>query len=763
MPKKSFDILIVDDNRNLAQNMQDVFEAKGYGAAAAFDGRSAIELCRRKNYDLVFLDIKLPDMDGLMLQEQLSDLIQAEYMIITGYSSVESAVTAVRNRQIIGYEMKPVDLDRLLALIQQISERKRAEDALAESENFLKKIIDAIGDPVFVKDRKHRWVLLNKSWCRFIGYRLDELVWKTDYDFFPKKEADIFWEKDEIVFNTGEEIVYEQAITDAKGIVHTVATKKSLYTNEHGEKFIVGIIRDITERNRSEEALRESEEKFSKTFHNAPLLITISDLDDGTYIDVNEEFLKVTGFTREEALGKTSVELGWIRADDRARLAEIIRADGRISGMELSLIAKDGKVTTCLYSGITITIRGKAYLLTLAQDISDHKRTEEDKARLEDKYRQSQKMEAIGRLAGGVAHDLNNLLTPIMGYGEMLLDNFHPEDKRRKYMSQIVFAGERTQNLVRQILTFSRKQVMEYRVLDLNKIIEGFKTLLRRTIREDIEIKFILSPAISTVMADIGQIEQVIMNLAVNAQDAMPEGGRLIMETAMVELDEEYAASRPDVQTGSHVMLAVSDTGCGIDEETQEKIFEPFFSTKGDQGTGMGLATVFGIVKQHRGDIWVYSEPDKGTTFKVYLPVPEETNIELKPLEKPTGNLCGSETILLAEDNENVRNFTQDLLKNKGYTLIVAENGIEALAVLEAYAGSVHLLLTDLVMPGMNGNELFSQAVGKHPDLKVLYMSGYTDNVISHHGMLEEGVNYIQKPFSVKALAANVREVLDND
>ncbi|MDM8539913.1 response regulator [Desulfococcaceae bacterium HSG9] len=763
MSEKYFDILVVDDNRILAQNMQDVFEAKGYRAAAAFDGRSAIELCRRRNFDLVFLDIKLPDIDGLMLQEQLSDLIQAEYMIITGYSSVESASAAVRKRQIIGYETKPVDLDRLLAFIQQISERKRAEEALAESGKFLNKIINAIGDPVFVKNRQHQWVLLNKSWCRFMGYRSDELIGKTDYDFFPKKEADIFWEKDEIIFNTGEEIVNEMAITDAKGIVHTVSTKKSLYTNEHGESFIVGIIRDITADKEAEEILRESEEKFSKIFHHAPLLITISDLEDGTYIDVNEEFLKITGFTREEALGKTSVELGWIRAEDRARLIETIRADGRISGMELSLIAKDGKETTCLYSGITITIRGKAYILSLAQDISEHKRTEKDKAKLEDQYRQSQKMEAIGRLAGGIAHDLNNLLTPIMGYGEMLMGQLGPEDKRRNFMSQIVFAGERTQSLVRQILTFSRKQTMKYRTLDLNKIIGGFKTLLRRTIREDIEIKIILSPDIRTVRADIGQLEQVIMNLAVNAQDAMPQGGRLIMETAMAELDEEYAASHLDVQPDLYVMLAVSDSGSGMGEDILGQIFEPFFSTKGDQGTGMGLATIHGIVKQHGGHIWVYSEPGKGATFKVYLPVSEETLIEPKPLKKPTGSLRGSETILLTEDEKHVRRFAYDLLKSQGYTVIEAGNGTEALALLEEYDGPVHLLMTDVVMPGMNCKELFTRVAEKRPGIKALYMSGYTDNVIAHHGVLEEGVNFIQKPFSVKALAAKVREILDVD
>ncbi len=398
----------------------------------------------------------------------------------------------------------------------------------------------------------------------------------------------------------------------------------------------------------------------------------------------------------------------------------------------------------------------------LQQEISDRKQAEEEKARLEGQYRQAQKVEAIGRLAGGVAHDLNNLLVPILGYGEMLVDDFSPEDARRESARQIVNAGFRARNLVRQLLAFSRKQALEYRTLDLNKIIGGFEKLLRRTIREDIGIKIILSPDIRTIRADIGQIEQVIMNLAVNAQDAMPQGGKLILETAMAELDEEYAASRPGVQPGSYVMLAVSDTGCGMDEETCEQIFDPFYSTKGEQGTGMGLATVYGIVKQHGGNIWVYSESGKGASFKVYLPVSEETHIEKKTLKKAAEDTHGSETILLVEDNEKVRGFIYTILKRMGYTVLKAENGAEALPVLASHAGQVNLLLTDVVMPGMSGKALFAKAAEKHPDLKVLYMSGYTGNVIVHRGVLDEGIAFIQKPFPVKALAAKVREVLDN-
>ena len=291
----------------------------------------------------------------------------------------------------------------------------------------------------------------------------------------------------------------------------------------------------------------------------------------------------------------------------------------------------------------------------------------------------------------------------------------------------------------------------------------GFEMLLRRTIREDIAIEIIQSPDIRTVMADIGQIEQVIMNLAVNAADAMPEGGRLTIETVTANLDEYYAAKHQSVRPGAYVMLAVSDTGYGMDDETREPAFEPFFSTKGEQGTGLGLATVYGIVKQHGGNIWVYSELDKGTTFKIYLPVSEEARVEEKTTDKKAIDLKGSETILLVEDNEQVRDLARAILRRQGYAVLEAENGPKALTVLASHDDPVHLLLTDVVMPEMNGKELFAKAAEKYPGLKVLYMSGYTANVIDYRVALEKGIAFIQKPFTIQALTAKVREVLEQD
>ena len=399
----------------------------------------------------------------------------------------------------------------------------------------------------------------------------------------------------------------------------------------------------------------------------------------------------------------------------------------------------------------------------ILSSLLEEARQRREHEKLEEQYHQAQKLESIGRLAGVVSHDLNNLLSPILGYGEMLLDDLDPGDARRESVDEILRAGLRARDLVRQLLAFSRKQTLEYTPVDMNKAVTGFEMLLRRTIREDIAIEIIQSPDIRTIMADIGQIEQVIMNLAVNAAGAMPEGGRLTIETATADLDEYYAAKHQGVRPGAYVMLAVSDTGCGMDDETREHAFEPFFSTKGEQGTGLGLATVYGIVKQHGGNIWVYSEPDKGTTFKIYLPVSEEARVEEKTTDKKAIDLKGSETILLVEDNEQVRDLARAILRRQGYAVLEAENGPKALTVLASHDDPVHLLLTDVVMPEMNGKELFAKAAEKYPGLKVLYMSGYTANVIDHSVELEKGIAFIQNPFTIQALTAKVREVLEQD
>jgi CheY-like chemotaxis protein len=382
---------------------------------------------------------------------------------------------------------------------------------------------------------------------------------------------------------------------------------------------------------------------------------------------------------------------------------------------------------------------------------------------LEQQFRQAQKMEAVGRLAGGVAHDFNNLLTVISGNADLLLEDLAPEDPHRRDVEEMRKAAESAASLTRQLLAFSRQQVLKPRVLDVNAVLAGAEKLLKRLIGEEIQLVALLGSDLGRVKADPGQLEQVVMNLAVNARDAMPNGGKLTLETANVDLDDTYLQGHPVAKPGPYVMLAVSDTGVGMDEHTKARIFEPFFTTKETgKGTGLGLATVYGIVKQSQGFIWVYSEPQHGTTFKIYLPRVDQPAERVQDVVPAGESLQGTETILIVEDTAGVRAAAGTVLKRRGYTVLEAPDGAAALRRAAEHRGPIALLLTDVVMPGMSGRDLARQLGAVRPDLRVLFMSGYTDDAIVRHGVLEPGVMYLQKPFTPDSLGRKVREALDS-
>ena len=382
--------------------------------------------------------------------------------------------------------------------------------------------------------------------------------------------------------------------------------------------------------------------------------------------------------------------------------------------------------------------------------------------RTEEQLRQSQKMEGIGRLAGGVAHDFNNLLSVILSYGELLLLELPREDPLRLEVGEIIKAGSRAANLTRQLLAFSRQQVVEPRIIDLNELIRGMDGMIRRLIGEDIEFETIPLEGLGLVKADLSHLEQVILNLVVNARDAMPEGGTLIIETANVVLGDAHLGKHVDAVAGPHVMLAVSDTGEGMDEATRSRLFEPFFTTKEKgRGTGLGLSTVYGIVTQNGGNIWVYSEVGRGTTFKIYLPCATDATAQSLPRPVSVSVARGTETILLVEDDDQVREVVLSILRRDGYQLLDARDAETALLISKQWPGKIHLLLTDVVMPKMNGRELAKHLVAQRPDTQVLFMSGYTQNVIIHHNVLDAGLVLLQKPFTPDALLRKVRAVLE--
>jgi nitrogen-specific signal transduction histidine kinase/CheY-like chemotaxis protein len=404
------------------------------------------------------------------------------------------------------------------------------------------------------------------------------------------------------------------------------------------------------------------------------------------------------------------------------------------------------------------------YFFGVGIDITQRKQVEERMASLQEQLYQSQKMEAIGRLAGGISHDFNNLLTIIKGYSQLFRLGLKESDPLRENIKQITQATDRASGLIRQLLAFSRRQILEMKVLDLNTVLGDLEKMLRRVIGEDIELVTLSADDLGRVKTDPGQIEQVVMNLAVNAKDAMPNGGRLTIETANVDLDDAYAHSHIDVTPGRYVMLSVSDNGVGMSPEVKERVFEPFFTTKErDKGTGLGLSTVYGIVKQSEGNIWVYSEQGKGTTFKIYLPRVEEALEDLEEKVVTEELPHGSETILVVEDEERVRQLAAYLLENQGYKVLQACDGDDALRICEKHRDPIPLMLTDVVMPKMNGRASYERLMTLHPEMKVLYMSGYTEDAIVHHGVLEQEINYIQKPFALEGLAGKVRQVLDKD
>ena len=511
-------------------------------------------------------------------------------------------------------------------------------------------------------------------------------------------------------------------------------------------------------------SLSQSEERYRDYFENAKDAIYVHDLT-GRYIMVNKAGEELIGYSREEILQmRISDVVPRLCLDQiHARLKEKLE-DHSLTIYEVEAIRKDGsrvpiEVSSRLIyeNGVPVAVQGSA------RDITERRRAEEALRASQLQLQQSQKLEAIGQLAGGVAHDFNNMLTAIIGYTDLSLRRVGLENPIRRNLEETKKAAERAASLVRQLLAFSRKQILEPKVLDLNDVVKDMHKMLTRLIGENIKLATRLQTDIGSVKADPCQVEQIIVNLVVNARDAMPRGGRVTIETANVTVDDQTAAKHVAVIPGEYVMLAVSDTGSGMDQETQARIFEPFFTTKEvGKGTGLGLSTVYGIVKQSGGNIWVYSEPGFGTVFKVYLPrIDDATASTIARQTQERNALRGTETILLVEDEDVVRGLTRQILIQAGYNVLDARSGDEAIRLCHAHAGSIDLLLTDVVMPEISGKEVADRLLELRPTIRVLFMSGYTDEAIVQHGVLDANVKFLQKPFTWVALTRKVREVLN--
>jgi PAS domain S-box-containing protein len=662
---------------------------------------------------------------------------------------------------------------RMVGTILDITERKRTENALKKSTEQFVKMFRGSPDVVVLSDvgAGDRIVDVNDAFANTTGYGRDEAVGRTTRelglwaDDTERAEFINRFRADGRVSNF--EFHFRRRTGDiGVGLVSSEPIELD------GKRHRLSVIADITKQRTTEEALdRTKEALMNAETHYRRLFDSLSDASlvfqlekDGLSsrcIDANDRASYLLGYTREELLHLRVMDIDPPEDHHTApAVARQLFTHGH-SVREQALVAKDGRRLPVEINSHVFDLHGAPTMISCIRDVSERKQAEAANAKLEEQFRQAQKLESVGRLAGGIAHDFNNLLTIINGYTGFLLKELNGTDPLRSYAEQIGSAGQRAAGLTRQLLAFSRKQVIQPRVLDLNTIVKDAAPLLQRLIGEDISFRTHQDPALGQVMADPVQIHQVVMNLAVNARDAMPDGGILRVETANVELDGEAgAAVDRGTPPGRYVLLTVTDTGCGMDETTRRQIFEPFFTTKEvGKGTGLGLATVYGIVRQSAGWIDVRTEVGVGTSFQLYFPR-IDAELATPDLGTSAPAICGGETILVVEDQTAVRGFISAALNEFGYRILEASGGEEAFAIAHRDAGPIHLLLTDVVMPGMKGKELSERLTEAHPNLKTLFMTGYGADVIAHRGVLDPGVAVIYKPFSPDELAGKVREVL---
>jgi PAS domain S-box-containing protein len=649
-----------------------------------------------------------------------------------------------------------------------VTERKRAEEQLRRTTGFLTQAQAVAQIGSWEWDIGSDVITWSDETYRIFGAApaAGPISYERYLALIHPEDRDAVSETVRRALETREPFEIDHRITRPDGGVRFLYGRGAVVCDRTGRSVrLIGAVLDITARKEAEEALRRANDSLQAVIQSAPLAILSLD-PEGIVQTWNPAAERLFGWTANEVIGRMApIVPDELEEECRATRRRVMQGE-RLTGLDLVRKVKDGtSVTVNRFVAPLHDADGRATgIIALLEDVTGVKR-------LQQQFFQAQKMEAVGRLAGGVAHDFNNLLTAILGSNDLLVETLPADHPGREEALETRKAALRAADLTRQLLAFSRQQVMAQRVLSLNDVVADMDRMLRRLLGEDIDLRTLLRDDVGAVRADSGQLEQVVMNLAVNARDAMPTGGTLTIETANMSLDETYAMEHSGVVPGAYVMLAVSDTGTGMDAATKTQVFEPFFTTKPKgKGTGLGLATVYGIVKQSGGYIWVYSEPGQGTTFKIYLPRVDA------PIDAPvaaaitTGSLRGSETILVVEDQEQVRRLTSRMLEARGYRVLVAASGdaalrlveqLEARPVGEGAVEHIELLVTDVVMPGMSGREVALLLAPAHPQMKVLYVSGYPDESVVHHGVLEPGAAFLQKPFTAEALARKVREVLD--
>ena len=646
----------------------------------------------------------------------------------------------------------------IYTLYQQM-QIQRIRRKLLQREELFRLIGENAADLIAIVDIHGQRIYNSLSYERVLGYSLEELKSTSSFDQIHPDDRERVKEAAKAARDTGVGRPIEYRIRHKNGTWRTLESTASVIRNSKGEpdRFVI-VNRDITERMQAAEALQRSEASFRSVIEVAPYGIFRADLAGNLFM-VNAALEKMLGYESEADLLKVNLGTGVYRYPaEHQKINDLFARDQQFRDVEVDWKRKDGAYITVRCSGWPVKTEDRTEIEVFAEDVTQ-------RCVLERQLRMAQKMEAVGRLSGGIAHDFNNLLGVVLGYIQVIKRNLVSGSGLYEYAEEIEKASHRAVSLTRQLLAFSRQQVLEPVTLNLNTLVTDMEKMLPRLIGEDIDLKLILDPVLGQVKADPGQVEQVLMNLAVNARDAMPDGGKLTIRTANAEIDTAFAREPPGSIPGTGVILVVTDTGTGMDPEIQAQIFEPFFTTKGrDKGTGLGLATVYGVVKQSNGYIDVESQKGKGSVFTIYLPRVARNPPPPLPLSAPEPmNVRGSETILLVEDSEPLRRLAELFLKENGYRILAAADGAEAQQLAAQIADPIHLLLTDVVMPGINGRVLAERLAPSQPAMKVLYMSGYTDSFIAGHGVLEDGVHLLHKPFTEETLMRKVRELLDSD
>ncbi|MBN1566707.1 MAG: PAS domain S-box protein [Acidobacteria bacterium] len=654
---------------------------------------------------------------------------------------------------VIQYGGKPA----IQSVYMDITDRKKTESALRESEERFRLIAETIDEIFWIYDRqKGIATYLSPAFDRIWGFSKERII-NNPEPFMDMVHPD---DVEKVIagarqLDEKQPISYEYRIIRPDGSIRNIWNRGYPIVEKDGRVLrYVGVGQDVTEWRHAEEALKESKEYLNQIINCIGDPIFVKD-SKHRFVLVNDALCAFAYMPREQLLGSDGMPEEVKKA--LWEQEEAVLQTGREAVTEDAMNDRKGNPHILMTKKSLLTDKsGNKQIVGVMRDITEYKR-------LEAQFLQSQKMEAIGVLAGGVAHDFNNLLNVINGYSEMILEGFAGDESLRKDIEQIKNAGQRAAALTSQLLDFGRKQILQPEVFDLNHIIDDMSSMLRRLIGEHIELITDLQQSPAMINADPGKIQQVVMNLVVNARDAMPDGGKLAIETMPIDFEEGYIKDHPVAKPGPYILLAISDNGVGMDTITQERIFEPFFTTKTKgKGTGLGLSTVYGIVKQSEGFVWVYSEPGKGTTVKVYFPRSEGPVANVPEEHEPESEFRGTETLLIAEDETAVRDLACRILRDRGYTVLEAADGIEALRISQNYRKAIHLVVTDVVMPGMGGKTLVSNLEELRPGIKSLFISGYSDNAISHQGILDSNVYFLQKPFSIESLIRKIREVLDS-